>query len=95
MASGGASTAAMHEAFAALSCAQQRFGPQLLERFAAVPAAGELFQALLAGLARDPERVQAIQARFYAEHELPKAAAFAREVTHGAASVLALDPSKF
>jgi len=34
-------------------------------------------------------------ARFYVEHELPKAAAFAREVTHGAASVLALDPDKF
>ena len=33
-------------------------------------------------------------ARFYAEHELPKAAAFAREVTHGAASVLAVEPSK-
>jgi len=34
-------------------------------------------------------------ARFYAEHELPKAAAFAREVMHGAGSVLALDPAKF
>ena len=34
-------------------------------------------------------------ARFYAEHELPKAGAFAREVTHGAASVLAFEPSKF
>ena len=34
-------------------------------------------------------------ARFYAEHELPKAAAFAREVMHGAGSVLALDPNKF
>ncbi len=34
-------------------------------------------------------------ARFYAEHELPKAAALAREVIHGAASVLALDPAKF
>jgi acyl-CoA dehydrogenase len=34
-------------------------------------------------------------ARFYAEHELPKAAALAREVVHGAGSVLALDPAKF
>jgi alkylation response protein AidB-like acyl-CoA dehydrogenase len=34
-------------------------------------------------------------ARFYAEHELPRAAPFAREVTSGADSVLALDPSKF
>jgi alkylation response protein AidB-like acyl-CoA dehydrogenase len=34
-------------------------------------------------------------ARFYAEHELPKALAFAREVVQGAASVLALDPERF
>ena len=34
-------------------------------------------------------------ARFYAEHELPKAIPLAREVTHGAGSVLALDPAKF
>jgi alkylation response protein AidB-like acyl-CoA dehydrogenase len=34
-------------------------------------------------------------ARFYAEHELPKAATLTREVTRGAGSVLALDPSKF
>jgi hypothetical protein len=34
-------------------------------------------------------------ARFYAEHELPKALPFAREVTRGAGSVLALDPGKF
>ncbi len=34
-------------------------------------------------------------ARFYAEHELPGAASLAREVTGGAASVLALDPAKF
>jgi 3-(methylthio)propanoyl-CoA dehydrogenase len=34
-------------------------------------------------------------ARFYAEHELPRAAPLAREITRGAASVLALDPSKF
>ena len=34
-------------------------------------------------------------ARFYAEHELPRAAPLAREVTRGAGSVLALDPSKF
>jgi acyl-CoA dehydrogenase len=34
-------------------------------------------------------------ARFYAEHELPRALLLAREVTRGAQSVLALDPSKF
>ena len=34
-------------------------------------------------------------ARFFAEHELPRALPFAREVTRGAASVLALDPNKF
>jgi len=34
-------------------------------------------------------------ARFYAEHELPKAIPLAREVTRGAASVLALDPGSF
>jgi alkylation response protein AidB-like acyl-CoA dehydrogenase len=33
--------------------------------------------------------------RFYAEHELPRAATLAREVTRGADSVLALDPGKF
>ena len=34
-------------------------------------------------------------ARFYAEHELPKAIPLAREVTRGAESVLTLDPGKF
>ena len=34
-------------------------------------------------------------ARFYAAHELPKAAALAREVMHGAASVMAVDPDRF
>ncbi|MGH8621348.1 MAG: acyl-CoA dehydrogenase [Burkholderiales bacterium] len=34
-------------------------------------------------------------ARFYAEHELPKAIPLAREVTHGAESVLALEPNRF
>ena len=34
-------------------------------------------------------------ARFFAEHELPKALPLAREVTRGAESVLALDPSRF
>lgn len=33
--------------------------------------------------------------RFYAEHELPRASGLAREVMHGAASVLALDPTRF
>ncbi|MGH8702791.1 MAG: acyl-CoA dehydrogenase, partial [Burkholderiales bacterium] len=34
-------------------------------------------------------------ARFYAEHELPRAIPLVREVTRGADSVLALDPGKF
>jgi hypothetical protein len=34
-------------------------------------------------------------ARFYAEHEMPKAAMLSREVTRGAGSVLAIDPAKF
>jgi len=34
-------------------------------------------------------------ARFFAEHELPKAISLAREVTRGADSVLALDPARF
>src|SRR6185295_11201736 len=34
-------------------------------------------------------------ASFYAEHELPQALPLAREVTRGAASVLALDPGRF
>jgi hypothetical protein len=34
-------------------------------------------------------------ARFYAEHELPRAATLSREVTRGADSVLALAPDKF
>ncbi len=34
-------------------------------------------------------------ARFFGEHELPRASTLAREVTRGADSVLALDPAKF
>jgi hypothetical protein len=34
-------------------------------------------------------------ARFYAEHLLPQSAALTREVTHGAASILELDPAAF
>jgi len=44
---------------------------------------------------RDFLEAKLATARFYAEHELPKAATLAREVTRGADSVLALDPSKF
>jgi 3-(methylthio)propanoyl-CoA dehydrogenase len=51
--------------------------------------------------AKDPEAdrdffgAKLATARFYAEHVLPQAQALAREVTHGAGSVLALDPAKF
>jgi len=34
-------------------------------------------------------------ARFYAEHELPRALPLVREVTRGAGSVLALSPDKY
>jgi acyl-CoA dehydrogenase len=44
---------------------------------------------------RDFLEAKLATAGFYAEHELPKAGALAREVVHGAASVLAVDPSKF
>ncbi|HXF66829.1 MAG TPA: acyl-CoA dehydrogenase [Burkholderiales bacterium] len=44
---------------------------------------------------RDFLEAKLASARFYAEHELPRALALAREVTAGAASVLALDPAKF
>ncbi len=44
---------------------------------------------------RDFLQAKLATARFYAEHELPKALALAREVTRGADSVLALDPAKF
>ena len=44
---------------------------------------------------RDFLQAKLATARFYAEHELPKAFPLAREVTRGADSVLALDPAKF
>ena len=44
---------------------------------------------------RDFLEAKLATARFYAEHELPRSATLAREVTHGADSVLALDPGKF
>jgi alkylation response protein AidB-like acyl-CoA dehydrogenase len=44
---------------------------------------------------RDFLEAKLATARFYAEHELPRAATLAREVTRGADSVLALAPDKF
>jgi len=44
---------------------------------------------------RDFLQTKLATARFYAEHELPRALPLAREVTRGADSVLALDPAKF
>jgi hypothetical protein len=44
---------------------------------------------------RDFLNAKLATARFFAEHELPKALPLVREVTRGADSVLALDPSKF
>jgi alkylation response protein AidB-like acyl-CoA dehydrogenase len=44
---------------------------------------------------RDFLQAKLATARFYAEHELPRALPLAREVTRGAESVLALDPAKF
>jgi hypothetical protein len=44
---------------------------------------------------RDFLQAKLATARFYAEHELPRAIPLAREVTGGADSVLALEPGKF
>jgi len=44
---------------------------------------------------RDFLEAKLATARFYAEHELPKAMSLSREVTRGAGSVLALDPARF
>jgi acyl-CoA dehydrogenase len=44
---------------------------------------------------RDFLQAKLATARFYAEHELPRALPLAREVTRGADSVLALEPAKF
>ncbi|MBI2509894.1 MAG: acyl-CoA dehydrogenase [Betaproteobacteria bacterium] len=47
------------------------------------------------GADQDFLRGKLATARFYAEHELPRAIPLAREVTRGAASVLAVDPARF
>ena len=47
------------------------------------------------GADRDFLQAKLATARFYAEHELPRAIPLAREVTRGADSVLAHDPAKF
>ena len=47
------------------------------------------------GADRDFLEAKLATARFYAEHELPKAIPLAREVTRGADSVLALDAGRF
>jgi alkylation response protein AidB-like acyl-CoA dehydrogenase len=44
---------------------------------------------------RDFLEAKLATARFYGEHELPRAMLLAREVTHGADSVLALEPGRF
>ena len=44
---------------------------------------------------RDFLEAKLATARFYAEHELPRAIPLAREVTRGADSVLAIEPSRF
>jgi hypothetical protein len=59
--------------------------------------AASVAQASLSDPAADHEFMKAklATARFYVEHELPRALALAREVTGGAESVLALDPAQF
>jgi alkylation response protein AidB-like acyl-CoA dehydrogenase len=59
--------------------------------------AASFAHAALSNPAADHEFMQAklATARFYAEHELPRAAALAREVASGAGSVLALEPARF
>ena len=44
---------------------------------------------------RDFLEAKLATSRFYAEHELPRAHLLAREITRGAQSVIALDPSRF
>ena len=44
---------------------------------------------------RDFLEAKLVTARFYAEHELPRSAQLAHEVTLGSGSVLALEPEKF
>jgi alkylation response protein AidB-like acyl-CoA dehydrogenase len=48
-----------------------------------------------AGADQEFMKAKIATARFYAEHELPRALPLAREVTGGAESVLALDPARF
>jgi polyhydroxyalkanoate synthase len=60
-------TASIAEKLAALSAAQARFHTEWLHSFGTAPEFATLFHALLAALARDPERVQAVQQRYYAE----------------------------
>ena len=74
-----------------------------LKLFGTVAGGWMMARAALAAQAglKDPEadrdflEAKLATAHFYAEHELPRAHVLAREVTHGAASVLALDPSRF
>jgi hypothetical protein len=74
-----------------------------LKLFGTVAGGWMMARAALAAQAglKDPEadrdflEAKLATAHFYAEHELPRAHLLAREVTHGAASVLALDPARF
>jgi alkylation response protein AidB-like acyl-CoA dehydrogenase len=66
-------------------------GGWMMARAALVAAA----KSTEAGADHEFMKAKLATARFYAEHELPRALSLAREVTGGAASVLALDPSQF
>jgi polyhydroxyalkanoate synthase len=52
---------------AALSAAQARFCAESLHTFGPAPEFATLFHSLVAALTRDPERLQALQQRYYAE----------------------------
>ncbi len=60
-------TTSIAEKLAALSTAQARLHTEWLHSFGPAPEFATLFHSLIAAVARDPERVQAVQQRYYAE----------------------------
>jgi polyhydroxyalkanoate synthase len=62
-----AGASALADTLTNLSAAQTRFCADWLHGFGAIPAYASLFTALVAAVARDPERVRAVQQRYYDE----------------------------
>ena len=65
-AAGESSTAAMDEALAALASAQASFTAAWLRDHGSAPSFQTLFGALVAALAADPQKMAALQSRYYA-----------------------------